>query len=140
MKLIYKILIVTGLFIGLAYSTAITRAEAPIKVQGEVETNKELTVEGYITLYSSIYGSNKEELMKVARCESNLKQTAIGDNGKAKGIFQYHTPTWLEFERQFRQDLDIESYADQSKLTAWAFSKGEKYKRHWTCYTMLYGK
>lgn len=94
---------------------------------------KPLSVQQYIVKYAQVYNVSEKQLLAVSKCESSYNTNAIGDSGKARGIYQYHLPTFLAFEKEFGEDLDYYSYHDQAKLTAYVFSKGEKYKKHWTC-------
>lgn len=81
--------------------------------------------------FAKQYGVNPEHLAKVMKCESNGKQTARGDGNHAIGVFQFHESTFNLFEKQMGEDLDINSYYDQIKLTSWAFAHGKQ--KHWTC-------
>lgn len=94
------------------------------------------TVPQLISKYAGIYGSNPHELAAVMKCESGGNQNAIGDGGAAHGIFQFHRSTFSDFEKQMNEKLDIESYNDQIKMAAWAFSTG--YQNRWSCYTKIY--
>lgn len=84
--------------------------------------------------FATQYQVNEQLLLKVMHCESSGNQNAIGDGGKARNIFQFHEPTFNYFEKQLGEDLDYNSLHDQAKLAAYMFSKGESYRKHWTCY------
>lgn len=94
----------------------------------------ELSPDVYLQKYARVYGSNLDELRKVMHCESSGKQRAVGDGGRAIGIFQFHKQTWDMFSKKLGETLDINSYHDQTKLAAWAFSRG--LQSHWTCYKL----
>lgn len=118
-------------------------------IPGEVQSYEspepppELTTEAYITMYASQYGSDKEILMKVMSCESGGEMNVIGDSGRARNIFQYHTETWDRYAKRYREtfgvedEFDINSRHDAAKLTAWVFSLGEINRREWTTYVAI---
>lgn len=120
--LILSLLVI--LFLG--YCTP-TNAEAPSPLLAE------MPITTLISHFSVVYGASTDELTKVMKCESNFNPKAVGDGGKARNVYQYHKPTFDAFSKDFGEQLDYNSYYDQIKLTAWAFSKGKSYKRHWTC-------
>lgn len=147
MKFISKILIVTGLLIGLAYSTVITRAEAPFmeREQAEIKT-VELSLEEYIEKYTTQFGSDTAVVKKVCECESHMGKTWLGDllNGiyLAIGPFQYHSETWTRhaklYEAVYHEKLDRNSMHDQAKLASYIFSlDNENLKREWTTYRAI---
>lgn len=69
------------------------------------------------------YGLNVNNFVQTAIGESSLNINAVGDNGKALGVFQYHQPTWDLFIKWFKDYLPMdftynrESYRDQIILT-----------------------
>lgn len=97
---------------------------------------KPLSTQDYIVKYAQVYGVSQKQLLTVAFCESSYKQSAVGDGGKAKGIFQFHKPTWDYFTKQMGESLDRNSVHDQAKVAAWAFAHG--YQSHWTCFSKYY--
>lgn len=124
-------LISVGVFLVL-FLPAIVLSEAPItsqKPQGEV-----LTPKAYISLYSEKYGANEAELLRVAKCESNLRPNVKGDGGSAFGVMQFHKPTFQTFSELLGEKLDYYSYHDQIKLAAFIFAKYPNLRNHWTCY------
>ena len=98
-----------------------------------------LGVQETIAKYAEIYNAPEKELLTVAFCESSYNPKAVGDSGKARNIFQYHRPTFERFAELMGEDLDYYSYHDQAKVTAWVFANYPQYKKHWTCYTKIYG-
>lgn len=70
-------------------------------------------------------------MLAVSKCESGYNPKAVGDGGRARNIFQFHKPTWDSFTKKMGEELDYNSYHDQSKVASWAFSNG--YASHWTC-------
>ena len=86
-----------------------------------------------ITLYAKRYGVNREIALLVARCESEFKTTAVGDGGKAYGVYQFHKPTFREFAAKSGEEgLEYKDPEDSIKLAMWAFSTGRA--DHWSCY------
>lgn len=89
-----------------------------------------------IEFYADMYGVKKEVALKVAACESEYKTTALGDNGKAYGVFQFHKPTFTEFAKKFGDDsLEYKNVEHSIELAMWAISQGKG--AHWTCYRNL---
>jgi len=123
---------------GLILVFAITRtsiAFAPV-----VEQKPPQTVQEMIKEWATFYNSPYQELMVVAKCESGYKKDVYGDGGRAYSVFQFHRPTFERWAIEMGEELDYYSYNDNIKLASWAFAKGEKYKKHWTCYTKLVNK
>lgn len=69
-------------------------------------------------------------------CESNLVHNAVGDNGLARGVAQFHESTFDHFAVlsgfSGLSYLDMES---QLNLMAWAWSNG--LQSHWSCYKQV---
>lgn len=113
---------------------------APVMAQAPIVTvpPKVLSVQETISFYAKLYGANEQELLKVANCESRFNQKALGDNGAALGIYQYHEPTFNSFSHLMGKTLEYSSFQDQAELTSWIWVNYPQYKRSWTCYTMLH--
>ena len=92
-------------------------------------------VKGIISYYADKYNASEHQLMTVAKCESTFNQKAIGDSGRANGIFQYHKPTFDRFSKLMGEELDYHSANDQAKLTAYIFTRYPQYRSHWTCFS-----
>ena len=97
---------------------------------------REKTNLDYLTEYAQQYGVSSKVLYEVIQCESNWKETAVGDHGLAYGLAQFHEPTFDMFSKQMGMELDYKSPKDQILVMAWAFSKGLEH--HWTCYDIVY--
>lgn len=92
-----------------------------------------------VGFYAAKYGVDVDVLSRVIMCESGFRHDGVfGDSGKAYGIAQFHKPTFEMWNKERGVDLDYYNLEDQLDLMAWAFSKGELYKKHWTCYSKLY--
>ena len=96
------------------------------------------TVQELIGKYAVMNGLSEQKLLLIAKCESGLNQKAIGDGGKAIGIFQFHQPTWDLFSKKMGEELDIHSANDQARLASWAFAHG--LESHWTCSKLTHYK
>lgn len=77
-------------------------------------------------------GANPTLMKKIAFCESSYRPEAVGDGGRAKNIFQFHKPTFDEFEAKYGEDLNYNSAYDQTKLASKMVRDGKGY--HWTCF------
>lgn len=93
-------------------------------------TTKEL-----VTKYAQVYNVNSKVMLAMMRCESSGNQSAIGDGGRAKGLYQYHTGTWERIENKLGKDMDINSEHDQVHMTAYALSQGMG--SQWTSYRAI---
>lgn len=83
------------------------------------------------------YGSQEEKieriLNKLIQCESGGNANAIGDNGLAFGILQYHKETFDLFKKSADMEwLEYENPEHQIILTRWALKNNLGH--HWTCY------
>jgi soluble lytic murein transglycosylase-like protein len=96
-----------------------------------------VSLENEINKYADAYGADRKEMYAVMMCESAASTTVIGKAGEV-GLFQYMPNTFRLFSEEINKPLDILSPRDQIELTAWAFSRGINYKKHWTCYRNLY--
>lgn len=84
------------------------------------------------------YGINEGEyslLLSVIQCESGFSFSAIGDNGLAISLAQFHKPTFDMFNKIRGTDLDIYSAQGQVDMYAWAMANG--YENHWSCWKKL---
>ena len=93
----------------------------------------------FIYMMADKYDVDGDELIALARCESNFSPTAFNPKdpqGGAYGLFQYLRPTFLRWEKAMRVDFEYKNYEHQTEMTAWAFNKG--YQMAWkNCYTFL---
>lgn len=121
--MLYKICIVYLAIFSLAQNVVLAQApQIPLEKRPIPEM---------VSYYANEYAVPATTLLRVMKCESSGNQKAIGDNGKAHGIFQFHKPTWDRFTKEMGETLDRESAHDQAKVAAYAFSKG--YSNHWSC-------
>lgn len=100
---------------------------------------EKLPIESIVGIYADMYGVEPEVGIAVMRCESKGKQSTVGDNGNAKGIFQYWDSTWERHYKEFYKltviELDKKSPADNARLAMWAFSTGKA--TEWTTFVAL---
>ncbi|MFA5987453.1 MAG: transglycosylase SLT domain-containing protein [Candidatus Paceibacterota bacterium] len=101
---------------------------------GEGAKTKECII-GLIEKYSKQYELPKQLALDIAACESNLKPTAVGDGGKAYGIYQFHKPTFSLLSKKMGEKLDYYSIEDNIRLAIWAISTDRGF--HWSCYNKL---
>lgn len=110
--------------------TAITLS--PGSIDADIAPPKPLTVQETIVKYAQVFAVPEKELLTVAQCESGFNPKAIGDQGHAVNIFQFHKPTFETYAQKLGENLDYYSYHDQAKLAAYMFSI--KQQKHWTCW------
>lgn len=94
-----------------------------------------LTPVQYADKYAQQYQIDASVFKKVMWCESSNRPDAIGDNGKAVGVMQFHKETFDEQSKLLGEELDYNSTKDQIKLASWMFSKNKQ--SHWTCYNKV---
>lgn len=88
--------------------------------------------------FAKQYGANYEEMNRVIICESGWRPKVYGDGTKAYSYAQFHRPTFDMWAKELGKELDYQNPDDHLELMAYAFSKGEKYKKHWTCFSKIY--
>lgn len=115
----------------------VAEAVAPAKVE-VIEVVAE-TIEPHQLLekYADLYGSDYNEMSKVIQCESNWRPNVYGDGGLAYSYAQFHKPTFEMWAKELNKDLSYSNPDDHLELMAYAFSKGNSYKRHWSCARIL---
>ena len=101
------------------------------KVCDADEKSKECVV-ALINKYADQYDFDQKLALDIATCESELKTNAVGDHGKAYGIYQFHKPTFDEFSKKLGEKMDYHDTEDNIKLAIWALSKDKG--QHWSCY------
>lgn len=102
---------------------------------------KTLSPKEVITYYSNLYGADEALLQRMADCESNWNEDPNGDKKDgvylAKGMYQYHTETWLRHSGYMGENLDRLSYHDQAKLVAWISVNKPEALTEWTSYRAI---
>jgi hypothetical protein len=102
----------------------------------EIVNPLELTRDGKIQYFSTLYGANINIVKKVIECESGGEHKTVGDSGYSRGIFQFQKSTFYRMAKIFGEELDYNSEYDQLKLGIWAMSKPEL-AREWTTYVAI---
>jgi hypothetical protein len=74
------------------------------------------------------YGQPREDMVRVARCESNLVPTAVNRSGGSYGLFQFKPGTWLGTPFA---EYDIFDPRASANAAAWMWSQGRR--REWVC-------
>jgi hypothetical protein len=82
----------------------------------------------YIYAAADYYGQPREDMLRVARCESDLVPMAINAEGGSYGIFQFKTGTWLSTPYA---DYDIFDPRASAYAAAWMWSVGRR--NEWVC-------
>ena len=83
-------------------------------------------------------GSLSEWLEKLEQCESGKNPLAVGDNGRARGVFQFHFPTFSAFMIKYalaEESMLPSLYTDtwvQRQLTERIIREEPEGWRHWT--------
>ena len=73
---------------------------------------------------SNKYSIPYSVLYDLCECESGLKQNAIGDSGKAVGIYQWWLTSWNYYNGVYQTDLDRNNIYDQVEMTARVLKDG----------------
>jgi hypothetical protein len=74
------------------------------------------------------YGQPREDMVRVARCESDLVPTAVNKSGGSYGLFQFKPGTWLGTPFA---EYDIFDPRASANAAAWMWSQGRR--REWVC-------
>lgn len=101
------------------------------------DKSKECVLE-LIKKYAKEYDFPENTALRVASCESEFKVNAVGDGGKAYGIYQFHKPTFDMFAKKFGEKLDYYDTEHNIQLAIWALSNDKGH--HWTCYRKIASK
>jgi len=81
------------------------------------------------------YGSLIDDLIQ---CESNGNPLAVGDNGRAKGILQFHEPTFKQYcVNKYGYSNDIWSEEIQINCANEMLEDNFNNVLHWTCYKLI---
>ncbi len=74
------------------------------------------------------YGQSREDMLRVARCESDLVPAAVNRPGGSYGLFQFKPGTWLGTPFA---EYDIFDPRANANAAAWMWSQGRR--REWVC-------
>lgn len=107
---------------------AVMQILTPIDVLSKNPTPEELKLAAkYVAVQ---YGLEEELLIRTLECESNFRYNAVGDNGKAVGVAQFHFPTWAMYCAG-----DYYSARDQLICMSEMWQRNLEY--HWSCWRKL---
>lgn len=95
-----------------------------ILTKTQVIGKSELLIE--IETIAHKYGISGNRFLKLIKCESSLNTEAVGDNGKAYSLLQFHESTFNLYCKG-----NYYNYHDQLVCGAQMISSGLSY--HWTC-------
>lgn len=116
------------------------KIEYPIILQGNsLIAPKILSQTDKKAVLSVFYDENGLDLDPLIKClikhESNGNPNAIGDNGKAFGVLQFHLPTFEYFKHRYGLDyLQYEDPQDQILLANLIIGEDFNNVKHWTTY------
>ncbi|MCA9876600.1 MAG: SH3 domain-containing protein [Thermomicrobiales bacterium] len=74
------------------------------------------------------YGQPRADMLRVARCESNMIPSAVNPHGGSYGLFQFKPGTWLSTPYA---EYDIFDPRASANAAAWMWSVGRR--REWVC-------
>jgi uncharacterized protein YgiM (DUF1202 family) len=74
------------------------------------------------------YGQPREDMLRVARCESDMIPSAVNPYGGSYGLFQFKPGTWLSTPYA---EYDIFDPRASANAAAWMWSEGRR--REWVC-------
>ena len=74
------------------------------------------------------YSQPREDMLRVARCESNMIPSAVNPHGGSYGLFQFKPGTWLSTPYA---EYDIFDPRASANAAAWMWSEGRR--REWVC-------
>jgi uncharacterized protein YgiM (DUF1202 family) len=74
------------------------------------------------------YGQPREDMLRVARCESDMVPTAVNRRGGSYGLFQFKPSTWRSTPFA---EYDIFDPRANANAAAWMWAQGRR--REWVC-------
>ncbi len=99
-----------------------------IKSDGDASTWSRDELKAIIYDAADRYGQPREDMLRVARCESNLDPAAINRDGGSYGLFQFKPGTWLSTPFG---EYDIFDPRASANAAGWMWSEGRR--REWVC-------
>jgi uncharacterized protein YgiM (DUF1202 family) len=99
-------------------------------VRGDRDANSWRRRELIAIIYEAAdrYGQSREDMLRVARCESDLVPTAVNGPGGSYGLFQFKPRTWLGTPFA---EYDIFDPRPNAHAAAWMWAQGRR--REWVC-------
>lgn len=118
-----KILIISIIIVSLIFWFILQSSKEPAEFVPEGEM--------YLTARSSPLDTTLADLIE---CESGGDEQAIGDEGRAYGILQFHEPTFTEFAQKYNIKRDWKDPTSQIILAREMIADGYGYL--WTCHKL----
>ena len=110
------------------YLTAPRRVEMKPGLDGDSASWRRHELIAIIYAAADRYGQPREDMLRVARCESDLVPTAVNKPGGSYGLFQFKPGTWLGTPFA---EYDIFDPRASATAAAWMWSQGRR--REWVC-------
>jgi hypothetical protein len=104
------------------------RRRAPVKPDEGARSWRRRELIAIIYEAADRYGQPREDMLRVARCESDLVPTAVNARGGSYGLFQFKPGTWLGTPFA---EYDIFDPRASAHAAAWMWSQGRR--REWVC-------
>ena len=106
------------------------RANRPPSVRKDRDSDSWSRSELIAIIYDAAdrYGQPREDMLRVARCESDLVPAAVNGPGGSYGLFQFKPGTWLGTPFA---EYDIFDPRASANAAAWMWSVGRR--REWVC-------
>ena len=104
------------------------RRRATARAAGDTVTWRRRELIAIIYDAADRYGQPRKDMVRVARCESNLVPTAVNKSGGSYGLFQFKPRTWLGTPFA---EYDIFDPRASATAAAWMWSQGRR--REWVC-------
>lgn len=119
----------------LCSTLSVAMAQAPSAVPIAQIPLRDQPIENIVEHFSYVNDIDPKIALSVMQCESKGIQSTVGDDGNARGIFQYWTDTWARHSKEMGETLDINSSYDQARLATWAIANG--HADEWTTYVAI---
>lgn len=104
---------------------------SPVEIQPQFDNSNPKEV---IVRYANEYNVDKNLIYSILKCESNFNMNAVGLAGEVT-MAQYLPTTFEGQAKKMGEQLDIKSYHDVIKLTAFSISIGDG--KLWTTYRAI---
>jgi hypothetical protein len=106
----------------------VARRRATVRPDGDATSWRRRELIAIIYEAADRYGQPREDMLRVARCESDLVPTAVNARGGSYGLFQFKPRTWLGTPFA---EYDIFDPRASAHAAAWMWSQGRR--REWVC-------
>jgi len=111
---------------------AAVRPAAPLEPPHVTWSRGDPAVAAIIRIECQRYGVPEDFALCVADHESRFDPHAIGDDGDAVGLYQFHLSTWQHFRTRMglpADDLRLDA-REAARTACWAFANG--FQQRWT--------